>query len=304
MNTFVLNALLVFPTITLGWNGDGHRIIARIATHLVKPSTLGYLRTHLLGKGEPEFRLDAAITFASTWADSIVKDGSRRDTADYHFVNIDDLTKGTDRVCTPLRVACPARSCIVSAIEEFSTRASDSSLDKEERIEALKFVIHLVGDAHHPLHTGFASDRGGAMIDLLYPKTTLHHVWDDLLIDLVLDGKRWFDVASKIVENLKVQDVEQLSLPVPLSALDMVSNTILENTCSWAYQSRPGWWIKPNTVLPESYLGTRTIVAQKLLTQAGVRLGQYLDGMADAYYGERKTRRSKKRFSAFEEVGG
>jgi hypothetical protein len=277
LKTFLL------PTLIIGWNGEGHKIIARIASSLVRRSTLGYLGDHLLGESEHESRLDSAISFASTWADSIVKDGSRPDTNVYHFVNIDDSGPGK-RTCAPLFVPCARRSCIVSAIDEFAERASDPSLDKLQRVEALMFVIHLVGDAHHPLHTGFASDRGGSRIGLLRPiGRTLHQVWDEDLVDLVMNGNEWYEAANSIVEGLTVDDQEKASLMLPLSALKMVSNNIMENTCRWAYQTEPRLWIRPNHSLTAAYMESRAEIAKKLLIQAGIRLAQYLDDIAHSF---------------------
>ena len=51
---------------------------------------------------------------------------------------------------------------------------------KEERVEALKFLIHLAGDLHQPLHVSRARDRGGhdIAVEFVDNKTNLHRVWD------------------------------------------------------------------------------------------------------------------------------
>jgi S1/P1 Nuclease len=59
------------------------------------------------------------------------------------------------------RSAPLAEKCVVSAIEDdFAVLASSDSTD-EEKLAALKFLGHWVGDIHQPLHAGFQDDRGG-----------------------------------------------------------------------------------------------------------------------------------------------
>ena len=55
----------------------------------------------------------------------------------------------------------------------------------EKRI-ALRFVAHLVGDIHQPLHAGFAEDRGGNSVDVRFNgrKMNLHSLWDTALVEL------------------------------------------------------------------------------------------------------------------------
>jgi S1/P1 Nuclease len=55
----------------------------------------------------------------------------------------------------------------------------------EKRI-ALRFVAHLVGDIHQPLHAGFADDRGGNSVDVRFNgrKENLHSLWDTALVEL------------------------------------------------------------------------------------------------------------------------
>jgi hypothetical protein len=55
------------------------------------------------------------------------------------------------------------------------------------RPEALKFLIHFIGDLHQPLHVGGKSDRGGNDFKVLFLSqerpSNLHSVWDSLLIE-------------------------------------------------------------------------------------------------------------------------
>lgn len=59
------------------------------------------------------------------------------------------------------------------------------SMSKEKKIEALMFVVHLVGDMHQPMHISRAEDKGGNTIQLNYngKGTNLHSLWDSKLIE-------------------------------------------------------------------------------------------------------------------------
>ncbi|HUC97485.1 MAG TPA: S1/P1 nuclease, partial [Candidatus Polarisedimenticolaceae bacterium] len=61
---------------------------------------------------------------------------------------------------------------------------------RNERRIALRFVAHLVGDIHQPLHAGFAEDRGGNSIAVRFNgrKENLHSLWDTALVELEEDS--------------------------------------------------------------------------------------------------------------------
>jgi hypothetical protein len=44
---------------------------------------------------------------------------------------------------------------------------------------ALRFIIHLVGDVHQPLHLGKKEDRGGNSLNVFFfgVRTNLHSLW-------------------------------------------------------------------------------------------------------------------------------
>src|SRR5690606_36239731 len=60
----------------------------------------------------------------------------------------------------------------------------DENATREQKAEALKSLIHFVGDVHQPLHVSFARDRGGndVKVTFLGRETNLHRVWDTGLI--------------------------------------------------------------------------------------------------------------------------
>src|SRR6516225_4043340 len=101
--------------------------------------------------------------------------GSRRvrqryeQTRQWHFVNIELDGPNLDRACfghprLPAAVpasSSPAKACLVDKIEQFTAELSNSATAPGERLLALEFLLHLVGDVHQPLHAVDDHDAGG-----------------------------------------------------------------------------------------------------------------------------------------------
>ena len=71
---------------------------------------------------------------------------------------------------------------------------------------ALRFVVHLVGDLHQPLHVGKCCDKGGNDVKVTWfgKPTNLHAVWDLALVD---DEQLSFtELAAKLERHISTQD--------------------------------------------------------------------------------------------------
>lgn len=173
-------ALFVFLVASVpaahGWGTEGHRLIAEMAeARLTVHARAEVERLLFLERG-------ASLASVSTWADESRRSG----TAPLHYVNLpnDDCTYSRQR-------DCPDGRCVVEAIAGklaiLKSQASDA-----ERLIALKWVVHLVGDVHQPLHAGLASDKGGNLHQVLAfgRGSNMHAVWDTGLIKQRRGGPR------------------------------------------------------------------------------------------------------------------
>jgi len=162
-------AAVVTPSPTLAWGAAGHRLIAEHALARLKPTARAEVdRLLALEPG-------ATLASVSTWADETRTPA----TAAWHFVNFPrdgDCHYEAQRVCV-------ASNCVVGAIERQREVLASTAPDGQ-RLDALKFLVHLVGDVHQPLHAGFADDRGGNAFQLQVDGegTNLHALWDSALI--------------------------------------------------------------------------------------------------------------------------
>ena len=118
-------------------------------------------------------------------------------TQNWHFTDMEidkpDLTTacfGHDPLAAgTLASNGPAKACAVDKIEQFQAELVAPSIDAEEKLFALEFILHLVGDLHQPLHSSDNHDRGGNDVKVIvdgFPHTSrdeLHAFWDTQFVD-------------------------------------------------------------------------------------------------------------------------
>jgi len=120
----------------------------------------------------------------STWADEIKRRPEYRFSSRLHYSNPQDDEPNT---CSySYKHDCPEGQCVVGAILNYTSRLSPKN-PRSVRVEALKFLVHFIGDIHQPLHVS-GRDRGGnsAKVRFFGSKSNLHSVWDGLIL-----GKRF-----------------------------------------------------------------------------------------------------------------
>jgi len=167
------------------WGPEGHRIVGDIARQRLTPSARHAI-VQLLG--------DDDLAAISTWADEVRRE--RPETYGWHFVDIPWNASGFDqsRDCYHPSGRSPAslndhHNCVVDRITMFQRVLADSRALRAERIQALKFLVHFVGDIHQPLHA-IAEARGGNEIHVIefghrecgHRECDLHGTWDMGLI--------------------------------------------------------------------------------------------------------------------------
>ena len=181
--TLSLALLGLSTTPSWAWGREGHRLTALVAEAYLTPQT----------KAEVvELLHSETLADVAPWADEYRVD--HPETAKWHFVDIPkaDATFDRNRDC-PVSTTDPKspwRDCVTDRILYFEGRLGDTLLPPSERAIALKFLVHLIGDIHQPLHA-MGDDRGGNNIHVTFLGSTqcgsyqcnLHGVWDDSMIE-------------------------------------------------------------------------------------------------------------------------
>jgi len=296
---------------SFGWDSNGHRIISHIAGKYITEKTEKYLGESIPLTGKD---ISKSIALHSVWADQLHGVPGYEWSLPMHFTH-------TDNKCSPFDVNrdCPSGVCLVTAIAKFSTIATDPTLKREEREEAVKFLIHFIADAHQPLHVGFKSDKGGNRLFIKSVQENLHHVWDTDIVARYIEAQRikkkqpnwnYYDLASEIMDEEDFADVENLANQIPPPndtldynsvedyAADIVSETSSLYTCNVAYKHEPIkpkignqliWkWIKDNDSLTNAYFHQGIGVVRQQFVRAGVRLGELLNAIAYQYFDKKR----------------
>ncbi len=180
-------ALLAASPAALAWSALGHRLVGAIAERHLDPAAEAQVRALLAGEPDPTL---AGVAY---WADALRNDDPPRfkATSRWHYINA--RGGGCD---FDLARDCPDGGCVVAQIQRQRAILADRTRPREARRDALKFLVHLVGDAHQPMHAGDRTDAGGnqyqiSLATALEPEayardkyvdgvmgTNLHSVWD------------------------------------------------------------------------------------------------------------------------------
>ncbi len=157
------------------WGPEGHAFIADMAEAHLTPTARAKIAALLALEG------DQHLDQIASWPDEMR--ASEPDTGPWHFVDIPLYAAAYDqgRDCHADEAFTLSHTdCVVVKLPEYAHRMTDASLSPRQRLEALKWVVHLVGDIHQPLHTEDDHDHGGNSLHVVYfgQNTNLHAVWD------------------------------------------------------------------------------------------------------------------------------
>ncbi len=267
-----------------GWGAAGHRIVGDMAWHRLSPAARAEVDRLLALDAEYDSLANACI-----WADAVRSDRSYRWASRLHYLNIPKSESGydEDRDCKPKTdcpagVKCPPRDCVVSAITFYLDVLRSAEATDGEKLIALKFVGHFVGDIHQPLHAGYARDRGGndVRVEFKHNNTNLHTLWDTVMLQ---NMGRWTDLAESLNNDLKDSEV---AARVKVWAADV-------DPANWAAESNA---LVPElyTLIPKSgrigdeYQAENTPLIRMQLQKAGVRLAAVLNtALAKTEVGEK-----------------
>ena len=182
----ILGVMLFTPSLSMGWGAGGHMMVASIAFKRLNPRARAKANELLAIEINPAAVTAKSKNFvnAAHWADDLRPFAEFDHFKELHFI---DTSFSTDN--TPLP-DLPTPN-IVTALKE-NVEILRTSTDKNAQAQALRFIIHFVGDIHQPLHCATRvgsknpeGDRGGNLVSIKIPgsngqlKTTnLHSYWD------------------------------------------------------------------------------------------------------------------------------
>jgi hypothetical protein len=147
----IASLVLFISAPSWGWGELGHQLVGELAQRQLTPAANARVQELLRDEPVP------TLAGVAMWADHLrASDPERfKATSRWHYVN---MPEGTCRFVATRD--CPDGACVLGAIEAQTRLLRDPTQSFEIRRDALKFVVHLVGDVHQPLHSGNRPDHG------------------------------------------------------------------------------------------------------------------------------------------------
>jgi hypothetical protein len=282
MRRLVLRLLVLFavlmPTPALAWWEYGHETVAEIARANVTPKTraaIAALLRHAPEMATPTCPLKT-IEDASVWPDCI-KELKDRFSYQYnwHYQNVD--------ICKPfdVKAACPDGNCVSAQIDRNARLLKDRTLPPRERLMALAFLVHFVGDLHQPMHAGDNHDLGGNRVKTDYgivenPRLNLHSIWDGYL------SERSISQPPSLVRVYSPEEKAEMAA----GTTEDWSRESWEISRDKAYAPvRDGQPCRPDSEmrgkLGEEEIEALVPVVRKQIARGGLRLARLLDAALD-----------------------
>ncbi len=259
--TIALAMLLVAPVVQ-AWGPLGHAVVAELAQRHLNPAARAEVERLLA----PE-HVHALADIAS-WPDEIQDNPALatlwKQTRSQHYVN---FRGGPTCNYVPPR-DCRDGRCVVAGLQHYIDVLGDRNQPDAARREALKFVVHFVGDIHQPLHAGYRDDKGGNTYQVQFEGkgSNLHKVWD---------SKMLYSRDLNRQAYAQMLDAEPpVALPAPIAPLDDPYAQWAEESCRITAQS--GFYPGGHKI-GKAYVKAELPTAELRLRQAGRRLADVLN---------------------------
>jgi hypothetical protein len=262
-------------------------VIARIADHYLEAPVRARVEA-ILAKDHSRLTTGTDIESEATWADQY-RDSDRQttrmrynQTRNWHFVNLEIEGADLNTACfgepppAPGRAASmgPAAECIVDKVDQFIVELKASGTPKKERLLALQFVLHLVGDLHQPLHASDEHDEGGNVKVVAgpgLPTGNLHADWDVAFVRRLGIGEA--QIAQRLIEQITPAQRASWSSGTPSAWAMETFNVAKGHT----YGLLPAPSSTNQYELTDAYINDATHVTAEQLSKAGVRLAFVLN---------------------------
>jgi hypothetical protein len=245
---------LVLCPASFGWGSEGHQIIATVAEDHLDQTTLVMIQS-LIGNNH--------LYSIASWADDVR--GERPDTKGWHYADIPMHGRYDAR-----RDCALPESCVVAKINDLVKVLTDKNAPREQRAEALKFVVHFVGDIHQPLHA-VGDGKGGNSIRVRFLgddrcgryECNLHGVWDTSMI--LQTGMSRQDYTQHLEGLIRSENLASSNAGTP------------EQWANESHRLASAAWVANGTNLDERYYQTEIKVIDRQMALAGLRLARLLN---------------------------
>lgn len=238
----------------ISWGPTGHRTVAAIAQNHLTPNARKHIE-ELIG--------DTSLADISNYADEVRRDPGFEATGKWHYLNVrGGLT--FDQFAATVKADTVAN--VYSMLLKCRNDLKSDTTSKRYRVMALKFLVHLTGDMHQPMHVSHAEDQGGNLIQVAYngKLTNLHSLWD-----------------SKLIETQPLT-IDMRTTAYDKATPEQIAHWQSDDVLLWAYESyaiseQLYADVAHNSNLGQSYYSTVIPIVRKRILQGGIRLAGLLN---------------------------
>jgi len=246
-------ALIGIAVLFSSWGFFGHKTVATIAEkHLSDEARQAV--NELLG--------NETLADVASWADEVRNQPEYKNTAGWHFIN---LPLGLNRRKFKDSIEKLKNENLLTALALNESVIKNPNATKDQKRIALKFIVHLVGDAHQPMHVSRAEDKGGNTIQVQFDGkgTNLHSLWDSRLLD---------HQGLSITQLVAKDDVGKFRIRKWQRATPV--DWLFE---SYKISSKLYQEVEMNNKLDEAYYQSHIKIANKRIEMGGIRLAGVLN---------------------------
>ncbi len=271
-------------TASLAWIDTGHMIVAAIAERRLTPVVRKKV-DDLLKVGATDKAAD--FITAACWADDKKKETG---TDAWHYINFHFRADGKPNTNQP------AKPNIVDAIDNATFTLKNKTKSDAERADALRYLLHFVGDIHQPLHAAALDsdahpegDRGGndfpivpgeLLKNMEQPPLNLHALWDTAGGELESLPR---PLAAESLGRILIQ-ADRFATRYPAKRFTRQLAVVDPN--QWALESFElardvAYTTKPDAAPTDAYMRMCRLFSEQRMVLAGYRLANLLNRILD-----------------------
>lgn len=280
---FVPLMLTLYVPQAFSWGNLGHQTIGEIAERNLTPKAKTAI-TNILG---PE-----KLAVTAVWADYIKDDPDFDGFKEYHYVDVPNKT-----VFEKIPVTDRATKDAMTVLLKYPDMLRNQNTERSVKMIALRYIVHVIGDVHQPLHVGNSMDSGGNLCKVSWEKKqifNLHQIWDGKIIDYDVSKLKVGKSPLKNYSAVTYADDIIKNNPLTADEIETIQSAPMDKWLKESQDLRPQVYPDNSPVvddkrnycsrstnsfplIPDSYKEKAAKISQQRMLQAGLRLAALLN---------------------------
>lgn len=242
---FLFISIMSFQVL-LAWGKSGHLIVGTIADSYLTAKAKQSIK-QILG--------EESLADAGLWMDIVANDKSYENQENWHYAYKDATLEDN----------------AIVKLEEFTALLQNTEAPQEEKLMALRAIIHIAADIHVPIHCGYMKDKGGHKGKLSWEdtgeKTNMHKVWDtDMIQRYQPDVSAYIDAIKPQITEEKIKKWGTIDFKIWVNESHELLDQVYDH---------------PTSKLSVEYYNQNILVVNDRLSMAAVRLSFLLNSIFD-----------------------